>query len=257
MVHDGVVTFDLRRGAWVRVGDVALPTFVRWVLSDGLVFHTIGRRYRRIHLPGSSATIQRSAGWTTQRSTDAKTAHETVRQRQEAAKRARHERARLAEKHRDQVERERQRQEEERRHAEVEERRRRLMIEWERQRVAWEAEHREQQRQQQEQARREELARLERDRQEQSAVRQWWSGLSTAQLTELLDHVAVLSVSEHASRALPVSDQGDREHGYGIAVYTGHRLYGVVRPCPHSLGRLSHEERASPVRSSTNAWRHA
>lgn len=114
----------------------------------------------------------------------------------------------------------------------------RFMIELERQRAAREAERREQQRKQQEQARQEELARLERDRQEQAAAQQWWSEVSAAQLTELLDHVAVLSMTERTSRALPGSDEGDREHAYGIAVYTGRRLYGVVRPCPHPLGRL-------------------
>ena len=112
------------------------------------------------------------------------------------------------------------------------------MIELERQRATGEAQRRKQERQQQQQARREESARIERDRREQAAAHQWWNGVSAAQLTELLDHVAALSMTEHASRALPGSDEGDREHAYGIAVYTGRRLYGVVRPCPQSLSRL-------------------
>ncbi|GAA4984632.1 hypothetical protein HD597_000648 [Nonomuraea thailandensis] len=40
-------------------------------------------------------------------------------------------------------------------------------------------------------------------------------------------------------RALPVSERGDREHEYGIGIYTARGLYGVVRPCPHSLDRLA------------------
>ncbi|MEV0237822.1 competence protein CoiA family protein [Nonomuraea sp. NPDC050786] len=244
-VHDGLARFDYGRGGWARVDDVTLTTFVRWALAGGLVFHTIGRRYRRIHLPGSNATMRRSASWTTPRSAEAESRHETMRQQQEAAKRAREERAREAEERareaeerRKQAERERQRREEEQRRAEAQERHRQTMIAWERQRAVREAERREQQRQQEEQARREELARRERDRREQAAAQQWWSGVSTAQLTELLDHVAALAVSERTARALPVSGQVDREHGYGIAVHTGRLLYGVVRPCPHSLGRL-------------------
>ncbi|GAA4522584.1 hypothetical protein GCM10023191_102040 [Actinoallomurus oryzae] len=245
MVHDGLVRFDYARGGWVQVDDVTLATFVRWVLGDGLVFHAIGRRYRRIHLPGSNATTRRSASWTTQRSIDAEAEHEAMRQQQEAAKRAREARAREAEERRKQAEarrkqaeRERQREEEERRRAEAEERHRLFMIEMERQRAVREAERREQQRKQQEQARQEELARLERDRQEQAAAQQWWSGVSAAQLTELLDHVARLSMTERTSRALLRSDEGDRDFAYGIPVYTGRHLYGVIRPCPHSLGRL-------------------
>ncbi|MFD8533894.1 competence protein CoiA family protein [Streptosporangium canum] len=245
MVHDGLVKFDYDRGGWVQVDDVPLASFVQWVLGRGLAFHSIGRRYRRIHLPGGNATMRRSASWTAQRYIDAEAKHEAMRRRQEAAKSAREEHARKAEEHRKQVERERQRQEQERRHAEAEERRRLLAIERERQRATWEAQRREQERQQQErarqqeeQARQEELARLERDRQEQAAAHQWWNEVSAAQLTELLNHVAALSMTEHASRALPGTDEGNREHAYGIAVYTGRRLYGVVRPCPQSLGRL-------------------
>ncbi|MFD1939628.1 MULTISPECIES: competence protein CoiA family protein [Nonomuraea] len=238
MVHDGLVRFDYARGGWVQVDDVPLATVVRWVLGHGLTFHSIGRRYRRIHLPGGNATTRRSASWTTQRSIDTEAKHEAMRQRQEAAKSAREEHARRAEEHRKQVERERQCQEQERRRAEAAERHRLLMIELECQRATREAQCREQERQQQEKARQEELARLERDRQEQAAAHQWWNGVSAAQLTELIDHVAALSMTEHASRALPSPDEGDREHAYGIAVYTGRRLYGVVRPCPQSLGRL-------------------
>ncbi|MFD8557366.1 competence protein CoiA [Streptosporangium canum] len=245
MVHDGLVRFDYARGRWVQVDDVPLAAFVRWVLGHGLTFHSIGHRYRRIHLPGGNATMRRSASWTTQRSIDSEAKHEVMRQRQETAKSAREEHARKAEEHRKQVERERQRQEQERRRIEAEERRveaeerhRLFMIEMERQRATREAQRREQERQQQEQARQEEVARRERDRQEQAAAHQWWSGVSAAQLTELLDHVAALSVAEHTSRALPGAIEGNREHAYGIAVYTGRRLYGVVRPCPQSLGQL-------------------
>ncbi|MET9245430.1 hypothetical protein [Nonomuraea sp. NPDC003709] len=90
------------------------------------------------------------------------------------------------------------------------------------------AQRREQERQQQEQTRQEEAARRERDRREQAAAQQWWDELSTTQLTELLARIAVLCMSEHA---------------YGIALYAGHRLYGVARPCPYSLGRLSDSTR--------------
>ena len=238
IVRDGLVRFDYARGGWVQIDDVTLTTFVRWVLGESLTFHAIARRYRRIRLPGKNATTRRSASWTTQRSIDAEARHEAMRQQQEVAKRTREERARKAEEHRKQVERERQREEDERRSAEAAEHHRLFMIEMKRQRTALEAERRERQREQQEQARQEELAQLERDRQEQAAAQQWWSGVSAAQLTELLDHVAVLSMTERTSRALPGSDEGDREHAYGIAVYTGRRLYGVVRPCPHSLGQL-------------------
>ncbi|MFD0480176.1 hypothetical protein ACFQ0B_77620 [Nonomuraea thailandensis] len=102
MVYDGVVTFDPRRGAWIQVDGVTLPTLVRWVLDGGLLWHSVGRRYRRIHLPKSNATLRRSVGWTTQRSIDAETAYEAMRQRQEAAKRARQERERQAAEHREQ-----------------------------------------------------------------------------------------------------------------------------------------------------------
>ncbi|MFI6505847.1 competence protein CoiA family protein [Nonomuraea typhae] len=176
MVHDGLVRFDYTRGGWVQVDDVPLATFVRWVLGRGLTFHPIGRRYRRIHLPGGAATRRRSVSWTTQRSIDAEAKHEAMRQQQEAAKSAREEQARVAEEDRKQVERERQRQAEERRRAEAEERHRLFVIEWERQRATREAQRREQERQQQEQARQEESARRERDRQEQAAVRRWWNG---------------------------------------------------------------------------------
>uniref|UniRef100_UPI003F49ADF8 hypothetical protein n=1 Tax=Nonomuraea sp. CA-252377 TaxID=3240003 RepID=UPI003F49ADF8 len=63
--------------------------------------------------------------------------------------------------------------------------------------------------------------------------------MSRAQLAELVDYVAALAVREQASWALPASDLGDREHGYGIGAYTSRGLYGVIRPCPYSLDRLA------------------
>ncbi|SNT35733.1 competence protein CoiA [Streptosporangium subroseum] len=58
MVHDGLVKFDYARGGWVQVDDVSLATFVRWVLDHRLAFHSIGRRYRRVHRPGGNAVMQ-------------------------------------------------------------------------------------------------------------------------------------------------------------------------------------------------------
>ncbi|WP_433136191.1 hypothetical protein ACQPZ8_28645 [Actinomadura nitritigenes] len=134
MVRDGLTKFDYARGSRVQVDDVTLPTFVRWVLDRSLTFHPIGRRYRRIRLPGrgGNVTIRRSMSWSTQRSIDAEAEHEAMRQRQEAAKAAREERAPEAEEHRKQVERERKRQEVEHRRAEAAERHRLHMIEMER-----------------------------------------------------------------------------------------------------------------------------
>ncbi|MFC4056073.1 competence protein CoiA family protein [Actinomadura syzygii] len=243
MVHDGLTRFDYKCGSWIQVDDVTLPTFVRWVLDRSLTIHPIGRRYRRIRLPGSNAIIRRSVSWSTQRSIDAEAKHEAMRQRQEAAKAAREKRAREAEEHRKQVERERQRQEDERRRVESEKRHREFMIESKRRQAAWEAQRREQERKRQEQERQEELARRERDHREQTAAQQWWEGVSAAQLAELMGHVTALSISEHASRALPRSDEREREYAYGLALYTGRRLFGVVMPCPHSLDRLPNSTR--------------
>lgn len=243
-VADGLASFDVRRGAWVLVERTPLARFVYWALEGKVTSHHVLRRYRRIHL-GARRQARRNLLWTTERSIRQEEKHEAMRQRQDERK-AERERAaaeaeerRLAEERAAREERERLRKiEEEARRAEAAERTRLNLIKWEEERLAREERERRAAEERAERERLEAQARAEREERERQAATAWWAEVSAAQWQELLDAIAQYSLKHAATRAVPQQKHAEAQHGYGIAVYAGGRLYGVARPHPGSLHRL-------------------
>lgn len=243
-VSDDVARFDYTAGAWCVVS-VGLTQFISWLLREKVLVHAVRRRYRRIWLEISERYVRRQTIWTTQRSLDEEARHEAMRQRQEARKRQREQEQREADQRRQQeaearrAEAQRQREIEQaaeraRREQQWAEQRRQWEIEAERARQRREAE----ERQRAEQARAAEQERLQREQREQQAAREWWDDVSSAQFQQLCAAVAD-PVWKREGIRVQFDQEPTADNGYGIAIYRSRRLYGILRPSPASLHRVS------------------
>lgn len=238
-VVDGAAGFRYSTGAWRAVEDLALATFIRWVLQDKMVIHPVQRRLRRVWFGPGSGYAARHMMWTTPRSVAEETRYEVMRQRQDELKHR-------AEQHRLQEEQTRRRDEQRQREIHAEQRR----IAQEAQRAdddaRWEERQRqlaitaERQRQQREAA---EQQLLRQQHREQQAAQQWWAQLSPAQVEELRTAV-VLHVRKRDAAHIEFDSRGPTaEYGHGVAVLQRHPRHGVqvcaiLRPSPASAHRL-------------------
>ncbi|MFC9654138.1 MULTISPECIES: competence protein CoiA family protein [unclassified Streptomyces] len=258
-IADGIFWFDEKRGSWIRVQDTALMSAVRWVCEGGITAHEVMPRYRRVLLSDVEypSTSRRSVVWTTVRSQQTEAQHEVMRQRQDVLKAQRLEREAAAEQRRQEKE-SAQRAEEARRRAvqaqadrkAAEARRAQEAAEAARryqERVRqWEAERR---REEEERHRRVEEARLaeeqrqEEARRELAAAQAWWSGVSREQFQDFLDAVAAHALKNCSAPARPRGKLLlEPQFAYGIPVYVGSTLYGLLRPYPPALstGRVTY-----------------
>jgi competence protein CoiA len=248
-VADGIAGFDEHEGSWLAVEDMPLKTFVGWALEGKLAPQLILRRYRRV-LFSRDRVARRNLTWTTEKSVAKQLEHEEMRQRQEATKAERERKAaeaearRLAKEQAEREEAERLRNiEEEARRAEEAERARLRAIQWEKERL----ERQERQRQAEaERAERERLqaqARAEREEAERRAAVDWWAEISPEQWQELQGAIIGYCLKHAAARAVVEQGQTESQLAYGVVVRAGGKLYGLARPHPGSLHRLT-----APVR---------
>jgi hypothetical protein len=245
-VADGVAGFDEHAGSWLAVEDMPLKAFVGWALEGKLAPQTILRRYRRVKF-SRDRQARRNLTWTTQKSVAKQSEHEVMRQRQEERKAERERKAaeaeaqRLAVEQAERDERERLHKiEQEARRVEEAERHRQWMIKWEQERLARQERERAAEAERMERERREAQALAEREELERQAARHWWDEVSPEQWQELLDAIAGYSLKHAAVRAVPQQQrQTEPQHAYGVALYAGGKLYGIARPHPGSLYRLT------------------
>ncbi|MBR7826637.1 hypothetical protein KDK95_10000 [Actinospica sp. MGRD01-02] len=243
-VADGLGRFDERRGAWVVVEGTSLATFVRWVMEEKISCHGILTRYRRV-LVGKGRKARRIDIWTSGRSIAAEKRHDAMRQRQQEWRQEQERKAAQAERERIAREQAAREEQERKRQLEAAEKHRLWKIEWDREQERLEAERlarqeleRQAEAERREREAREDAERAERERLEQDAAHTWWAQVSEAQLRELLTAIARHAVNHTGITALPRQHQPDPAFAYGIALYLGTRLYGVVRPHPANLNRL-------------------
>jgi hypothetical protein len=245
-VADGVAGFDEHAGSWLAVEDMPLKAFVGWALTGKLTPQVILRRYRRVKF-SRDRQARRNVTWTTQKSVAKQSEHEAMRQRQEERKAERERKAAVAEAQRlavEQAEREERERlhkiEQEARQAEEDERHRQRMIIWEQERLARQERERAAEAERAERERREAQALAEREEIERQAAARWWAEVSGDQRQELLGAIASYSLKHAAVRAVPQQQNlVERQHAYGVALYAGGKLYGVARPHPGSLDRLT------------------
>jgi len=244
-VADGLARFDYRAGSWIAVQDMPLGRFVGWALEEKLAPALILRRYQRVKFSGNRQA-RRGLVWSSKKSVAQQLEHEAMRQRQDARRAERERRAaeaeqrRLAKEKAEREEQERQRAiEAEARRVELAESMRLQSIKWEQERLARQERERAAAEERAERERLEAAARAERDEAERQAAVGWWAEVSPEQWQELQGAIVGYCLKHAAARAEIEQGQTQAQLAYGVVVRAGGRLYGLARPHPGSLHRLT------------------
>jgi competence protein CoiA len=236
-VVDGAAEFYYNVGAWGMNRSLPLAEFIRRVQNETVVFHEVLPRYRRIRVSAISHSRRRGL-WVSPAGVIAEAGHEAIRQRQEAWKQRQKEEAearRMAEELQREIElKAEQARLDKQREQRRAEQQRQAAIQATRDRLRREEEQRQQQAVEQERLRLEQIEARAGDR--------WHADVSEARQRELRDKVIDHVWLKERTKTISFATSGPAvEFAYGTAVYVRDRLYGVLRPSPLSLHRLTRE----------------